>query len=78
MYPPKGKFPVEIFREAGFNLNIIGNQNPRKCINRWKRTYLTIVKDGLTGEKRGTRWTLKKMTPPEYRNHISSVSIVFF
>lgn len=49
----KGKFPAEIFREAGFNLNIIGNQNPRKCLNRWKRTYLAKGKDGLMGEKRG-------------------------
>jgi hypothetical protein len=49
----KGKFPAEIFREAGFNLNIIGNQNPRKCLNRWKKTYLAKGKDGLTGEKRG-------------------------
>lgn len=47
----KGKFPAEIFREAGFNLNIIGNQNPRKCLNRWKKTYLAKGKDGLTGEK---------------------------
>jgi hypothetical protein len=49
----KGKFPAEIFREAGFNLNIIGNQNPRKCLNRWKRTYLAKGKNGLMGEKRG-------------------------
>jgi hypothetical protein len=49
----KGKFPAEIFRDAGFNLNIIGNKNPRKCINRWKRIYLTIGEDGLMGEKRG-------------------------
>lgn len=48
-----GKFPVEIFREAGFNLNIIGNKIPGRCIQRWKRTYLTIGKDGLTGERRG-------------------------
>ena len=49
----KGKFPVEIFREAGFDLNIIGNKNPKRCINRWKTTYLTIGKDGLMGERRG-------------------------
>jgi len=49
----KGKFPSEIFREAGLNLNISGNQNPRKCLNRWKRTYLADGKDGLMGGKRG-------------------------
>ena len=49
----KGKFPAEIFREAGFDLNIIGNENPGRSLDRWKRTYLTIGENGLTGERRG-------------------------
>jgi len=49
----EGKFPVDIFRESGFDLNTIGNKNPKMCINRWKITYLTIGKDGLMGERRG-------------------------
>lgn len=49
----KGKFPAEIFREAGFDLNIIGNENPGRSLDRWKKTYLTTGKNGLTGERRG-------------------------
>lgn len=42
----KGKTPYEIFREAGINPEIIGSDNTKRCIYRWKDTYFKKVLEG--------------------------------
>lgn len=53
----QGKKPAEIFRDAGFDLNIIGNENPGRSLDRWKNRYFISGEAGLTGEKRGNGGT---------------------
>ena len=57
-----GKLPAEIFREAGFDLKIIGNENPGRCLERWKNSYLFQGEPGLQGEKRGCSSTGRPCT----------------
>lgn len=48
----KGKYPSQIFIEAGIDVNILGRKNPQKCLSKWKLLY----KDGvLTQKKRGRK-----------------------
>jgi transposase-like protein len=42
-----------IFTKAGFDLNVIGERTPEKCLTRWKRTFKARGLDGLTSERRG-------------------------
>jgi transposase len=49
----EGKTPLEIFVEAGFNVDIIGRENPNRCLKRWRRTYDSQGKDGLMDDQRG-------------------------
>ena len=45
--------PKEIFRRAGFDLDVIGRDIPKDCIKRWTRTYRLKGTTGLDTEKRG-------------------------
>lgn len=49
----QGKGPTPIFREAGFNLEIIGPGKANSAIERWKKTYQTLGKQGFLEERRG-------------------------
>ena len=49
----KGKTPSEIFRQAGINPEIIGRDNPKRCLRRWRNSYYKHGDIGLLGEKRG-------------------------
>ena len=47
--------PQEIFREAGFNIGMIGKNKPKNCLERWNKVY---KEEGFRGlmeikEKRG-------------------------
>lgn len=44
----KGKFPREIFDEAGFNVNILGIKRIKSSSERWRRAY---EKEGVLGLK---------------------------
>lgn len=48
-----GKEPAKIFREAGFDLSIIGYYNPKRCIYRWRDSYMLSGESSLIGENRG-------------------------
>ena len=48
-----GKEPAKIFREAGFDLSIIGYYNPKRCIYRWRDSYMSSGESSLIGENRG-------------------------
>ena len=48
-----GKGPVQIFKEAGFDLEIIGSQKAKSALSRWKNTYKTLGEKGFLEERRG-------------------------
>ena len=43
----------EIFRLAGFSLNVLGKDIPKDRISDWKRIYRTYGEEGLSNEQRG-------------------------
>lgn len=49
----KGKGPSEIFKNAGFDLELIGVQKVQSAVNRWKQIYLLHGEDGFRNERRG-------------------------
>lgn len=52
-YYQNGYSPNMIFKEAGFNLNIIGHQKAKDCLLRWRRIYDKQGNKGLVRENRG-------------------------
>jgi hypothetical protein len=34
-----GKTPMQIFIEAGINVNILGKEQPHKCLMRWRKIH---------------------------------------
>ncbi len=49
----KGLTSTEIFRQAGFNINVIGRKKPADCLRRWKKVVKRKGTKGLS-EVRGT------------------------
>lgn len=49
----KGSTPSEIFKKADISPDIIGPQNPKRCLQRWRKAYFEQGDSGLLGEKRG-------------------------
>lgn len=49
----EGNTPQEIFLKAGFYLDIIGHEQPKQCLKRWRATYATYGESGLLEERRG-------------------------
>ncbi|MDV7763350.1 hypothetical protein N9I19_01850 [Peribacillus sp. CSMR9] len=43
----KGKSPSQIFIEHGFNLEIIGKEKPKRCLQRWRDTLKGLVEEGF-------------------------------
>jgi transposase-like protein len=52
-YYDDGYSPNAIFREAGFNLDVIGRNRPKECLTRWRNTYNNKGEKELTKETRG-------------------------
>ncbi|WP_373688831.1 HTH domain-containing protein, partial [Brevibacillus daliensis] len=48
-----GQTPIEIFRSAGFDVEMIGQKKPKNCLKRWRNTYETLGEVGLLEERRG-------------------------
>jgi transposase len=48
-----GKIPSQIFIENGFNLQVIGKNQPKRCLQRWRETYEKSGELGLQSERRG-------------------------
>jgi transposase len=48
-----GKIPSQIFIENGFNLEVIGKNQPKRCLQRWRETYEKFGELGLQSERRG-------------------------
>ena len=49
----EGLSPNEIFREAKFNLNLIGHDAPKDCLKRWKNIFKEKGEEGLKSDGRG-------------------------
>lgn len=49
----QGPMPQEIFRQAGFDLNVIGKQKPKSLMRDWNRIYRLKGAVGLRTEIRG-------------------------
>lgn len=52
-YYEDGYSPGMIFKEAGFDRQIIGQDSPEVCLQRWRTTYKIKGLDGLSNETRG-------------------------
>jgi len=52
-YYEDGYSPNMIFKEAGFDLNIIGKDKPKDCLARWRKICKTKGEQELLKEKRG-------------------------
>jgi transposase-like protein len=48
-----GKTPMQIFLEAGINVNILGREQPQKCLQRWRKIHNTYGPEALLNENRG-------------------------
>lgn len=51
----KGKSPIQIFVEHEFNIEIIGSMTPKRCLERWRKSYDKHGEMGLLLEGRGKR-----------------------
>jgi len=54
--------PKLIFLESGFDLTIIGQNKPKECLKRWRKTYKSHGKYGLLSEARGVGATGRPST----------------
>ena len=48
-----GKTPLQIFIEAGIDVNILGREQPQKCLSRWRKIHDKYGPNGLLQENRG-------------------------
>ena len=48
-----GKTPMQIFIEAGIDVNILGREQPQKCLGRWRKIHAQYGPNGLLQENRG-------------------------
>ena len=49
----KGNFPTDIFLNHGFDLDMIGRNKPKQCLERWRATYSLYDEEGFLNERRG-------------------------
>ena len=64
-YRDEGAAAKQIFKEAGFDLNVIGKNKPKECLRRWCRVFKIKGINGLSTETRGRgggRPRTKKLT----------------
>jgi ribosomal protein L17 len=49
----EGLPPKVIFAQAGFNINLIGLETPKRCLTRWRKVYRNKGSSELLTENRG-------------------------
>jgi len=49
----KGKFPTKVFKDCGFDLDIIGLERVQSSSKRWRRAYANKGIDGLRDTRKG-------------------------
>ena len=47
-----GLTSVEIFKQAGFDLNLIGKHQPKECLRRWRTNGCTDLRGKHTSQKK--------------------------
>jgi transposase len=69
-----GKFPMQIFIDAGIDVSILGAENPGRCLARWKKSYKKQGEKGLLDEQRGKlgRPRTKELTIEEKVKYLES------
>jgi hydrogenase maturation factor len=53
----EGKMPYLIFLDAGFDLDLIGQETPKECLKRWRRLFKKRGEEGLKEDLRGKHST---------------------
>ena len=60
---------VNIFKQAGFDLEVVGKNTPKRCLTDWRKIYRKCGVQGLLKDRRGTgkgnskgRATMKGLT----------------
>lgn len=67
-YQSDGLSAVQIFKDAGFNVDIIGRETPKNCLGDWCKIFKVKGIDGLSKEQRGgpgRRHSVKNLTDKE-------------
>ena len=49
----QGNSPMKIFLNVKINIDIMGKENPERCLNRWKKAFKKLGEEGLLSEQRG-------------------------
>lgn len=49
----EGFLPIEIFKQAGFSIYIIGHETPERCLHRWRKVFRDKGIKELSVETRG-------------------------
>lgn len=52
-YYEQGSSPTQMFKDAGFDITIIGRNTPEDCLRRWRKKYKTKGIVGLSKDDRG-------------------------
>ena len=47
----QGLASSEIFRDAGFDPNLIGKDQPKECLKRWLKVFRAKGENGLSGQR---------------------------
>lgn len=53
----EAKPPQSIFVEAGFDLELIGHETPKRCLKRWRAVFKQYGEVGLRNDQRGKHAT---------------------
>jgi len=64
-YQGEGISAKQIFKEAGFDLQVIGKDTPKRCLRDWRKIFKIRGANGLLVESRGRgggRHRVKKLT----------------
>lgn len=65
----EGISPTEIFLENGFDLSVIGKEQPKRSLQRWRETFDKHGDVGLENDRRGKgstgRPSTKELSPEE-------------
>ena len=71
----EGTSAPQIFKEAGFNIALIGSDNPLACIRRWRKIFEKNGEAGFAKETRGgpgRKKSLKDLTEKEKLKYLEA------
>lgn len=72
----EGRAPAEIFREAGFNLDMIGRKNPNRYLIRWRKTFVSQGEAGLLEEQRGNGSTGRPLAELSIKKKLAQAKLL--